>query len=366
MKKTFKKYFIPHPENDHKPHFLREKSVLSVTFMVAILFVLSFVGNYTVRHNKYLASVQSAFLVDLANNDREASGLDKLALNDKLVTAAELKANDMSSKSYFAHTSPEGLTPWHWIDLAGYKYVYAGENLAVNFYNSRDVEQAWMNSPTHRDNILGRNYTEIGIATADGYYKGGKTTFVVQMFGSPKVLAAAPAAEQTVSPKSENTEPQTSDAEAVETQTENPGDTAVLGTETTNLPTPEDTAALPEEFAQTSDVSQNPADSYLYDSSTEVNTSLNQTDENPSPVPAESYTNWFQRLLVSPTDIVQSLYIVLAVIVIFALILKIFIEIRLQHPRNIIYGVLLLVIILAFMHLNTEMFAKQVLVVGAF
>ncbi len=134
-----------------------------------------------------VAAVISAILVDLANADRVSNGLGTLTLNPTLVEVAQAKANDMAAKGYFAHTSPEGLDPWHWFQTVGYEYSLAGENLAVDFSDSGDVERAWMNSPTHRDNILNTKFSEIGIATAQGIYQGRSTTFVVQVFGVPKV-----------------------------------------------------------------------------------------------------------------------------------------------------------------------------------
>jgi hypothetical protein len=111
----------------------------------------------------------------------------------------------MATKGYFSHTSPEGLSPWHWFDTVGYKFMYAGENLAINFSESTDVEQAWMNSPGHRANILNERFTEIGIATAQGTYQGQPTIFVAQMFGKPLPVYTAtktPAKTTKVKPKS--------------------------------------------------------------------------------------------------------------------------------------------------------------------
>jgi hypothetical protein len=133
----------------------------------------------------YVAAVISAVLVELANDDREAQALHELTVDPELVAAAQAKADDMAAKGYFAHETPEGYDSWHWFNQVGYEYSYAGENLAVDFTESADVERAWMASPTHRDNILNDNYTEIGIATAKGTYKGRDAIFAVQMFGRP-------------------------------------------------------------------------------------------------------------------------------------------------------------------------------------
>lgn len=131
------------------------------------------------------AAVISSTLVDLTNADRATASAVKLHVSPLLERTAQAKVNDMVTKGYFAHNSPEGVTPWHWFALAGYNYAYAGENLAIDFFDSADVEKAWMNSPLHRANIVNGTFTEIGIATATGTWNGHETTFVVQMFGRP-------------------------------------------------------------------------------------------------------------------------------------------------------------------------------------
>jgi uncharacterized protein YkwD len=132
-----------------------------------------------------LASVIASNLIELTNKNRQFNNQPLLSYNPVLEQAAQQKANDMAKKGYFAHTSPEGLTSWSWFDRVGYIYAYAGENLAIDFQDSIDVSQAWMNSPTHRANIINPVFTEIGIATAQGKYQGRDTVFVVQMFAKP-------------------------------------------------------------------------------------------------------------------------------------------------------------------------------------
>jgi uncharacterized protein YkwD len=146
----------------------------------------------TALRSPQVAAVVSAALVDLANADRATEGLQHLQVNPTLVAVAQAKANDMAAKGYFAHTSPQGLDPWYWFKEEGYAFTYAGENLAVDFSDSADVERAWMNSPTHRKNVLDPKYTEIGIATAQGWFEGRYTTFVVQAFGAPAAAMQQP------------------------------------------------------------------------------------------------------------------------------------------------------------------------------
>lgn len=138
----------------------------------------------------FFASVLPGVLVDLTNADRQQSGVGTLTLDPALSQAAQLKADDMAAKGYFAHVSPEGKTPWYWLDAVGYKYTYAGENLAVDFNDSKDVEDAWMASPTHHANIVKAQYTRVGFAVAKGMYQGKETTFVVQEFATPPGTSA--------------------------------------------------------------------------------------------------------------------------------------------------------------------------------
>ncbi len=187
--KWLKKYFIPHGENDFKPHFLRHEASLFF-FLVIIIVELGFLTQVFIVFDKtnFLAAVLPGILTTLTNEERAHINDAPLVTNNLLTKAAELKANDMATRGYFAHTSPDGKTPWYWLDQVGYNYNSAGENLAVNFFESNDVAQAWMNSPSHRENILKGEYKEIGIGVASGVYEGRNTVFVAQFFGTPMTV----------------------------------------------------------------------------------------------------------------------------------------------------------------------------------
>ena len=156
--------------------------------IAALVAVLILVGSVPILRTSVLNSfsaIYAAVLVNLTNQNRTKSDIAELKVSPMLEKAAQMKADDMAAKGYFAHNTPEGKTPWYWFDKAGYKYTYAGENLAVNFENSEDVETAWMNSRGHFLNIMNPKFTEIGIATSTGTYKGRTAIFVVQLFGAP-------------------------------------------------------------------------------------------------------------------------------------------------------------------------------------
>jgi uncharacterized protein YkwD len=124
-------------------------------------------------------------LLELTNRQREQNNLPPLSYNEKLAKAAQEKAQNMFQNNYWSHYAPDGTTPWDFVLHAGYEYEYAGENLAKNFLFSQGVVDAWMNSKTHADNIMRREYSEIGFAIVDGVLNGEETTLVVQMFGKP-------------------------------------------------------------------------------------------------------------------------------------------------------------------------------------
>ena len=183
----FKKHFIPHEGNDHRPHILRDSNIRNIIVVVIFLEIFTFlIPTFTnLNGTGNMAAVLPAVLAEFTNQERQIQNLQILTVNPILNKAAEMKAMDMATYGYFAHTSPEGKTPWYWIKKAEYKYQYAGENLAINFSDSKDVTDAWMASPTHKENIVKDNYTEIGTGVANGIYEGRETIFVAQVYANP-------------------------------------------------------------------------------------------------------------------------------------------------------------------------------------
>ncbi len=179
---------------------LTKQVVVGVLSFVVLLETLALLGGFGVLGvpGNNLASVISGVVAMLTNEARTDEHLGALTENELLARGAQMKADDMAEKGYFAHVGPDGSAPWKWFNEAGYKYQYAGENLAVNFTESEDVVTAWMNSPTHRANILRQEFTEIGIGIATGTHKGKRAVYVVQFFGKPAVGTPAPTPDPRV------------------------------------------------------------------------------------------------------------------------------------------------------------------------
>jgi len=110
----------------------------------------------------YATDMNSSGLLQGTNAQRSSSGLGGLSYNSQLAAAAQAKANDMASRDYWSHNTPDGATPWTFITNAGYTYNTAGENLAYGFDSSDSTITGWMNSPEHKANILNSGYKEVG------------------------------------------------------------------------------------------------------------------------------------------------------------------------------------------------------------
>jgi uncharacterized protein YkwD len=130
-------------------------------------------------------------VVVLTNQERTKTGAGVLYENSTLNLAAQKKLEDMFAKNYWDHTGPNGETAWDFISSEDYQYEVAGENLARGFKRSEDVVSAWMDSPTHRKNLLNDRFQEIGIAVGSGKIKGVTTTVIVQLFGRPRTAFAS-------------------------------------------------------------------------------------------------------------------------------------------------------------------------------
>ncbi len=195
-------FFLPHPETHKKAHLISTQAIL---IYIGLFILLQFGFKFYAQVNPGVLGVATAIsqpdVISLTNAERAKQGLPALTEDPRLDAAAAAKAQNMFQENYWAHFAPSGKSPWDFISGSGYKFTYAGENLARNFNASADVVVAWMNSPSHRDNILNSHYQNIGIAVVDGVLNGERTTLVVQEFGKPyEAIAAAPLAQPAAVP----------------------------------------------------------------------------------------------------------------------------------------------------------------------
>ena len=106
-------------------------------------------------------------VIALVNEQRAAHGLGPLAWEQRLTNSAEGYAAYMATADFFAHTGLDGSRMVGRNEAHGYLgWVFMGENLAAGQPTPERVVAAWMNSPTHRANVLADAACEIGIGHA--------------------------------------------------------------------------------------------------------------------------------------------------------------------------------------------------------
>lgn len=342
VKKFLKKYFFPHEGNNYKPHFLRHETAMFLFGLIIVIELGMLVQVFLVfDKTKFLAAVLPGVLTTLTNEERAQNNASPLKENNLLDQAAQLKANDMASIGYFAHTSPEGKTPWYWFKQVGYQYQYAGENLAVNFFDSEDVAQAWMNSPTHRANIVKPEYTEIGIGVASGVYQGRSTVFVAQLFGKPTSTVFTTAPEETPTPTTPT---------PIKNETPPKTITPIKPTTVPKTTTP-----------KISPVKTTPAKVAVAPTNIEV---LGEEATATTTVSAFAkgqlaIKSLIKRVLSSPREYANYIYGVVGIMVFMALLLMLFIKAELRHPAILARGMTLVAVIVALAYVNLSVFASQ-------
>lgn len=203
---TIKHFFLPRESNNQRAKILHPSAIIFyILFFLAVQLSINVLGNLGPNILGYATNISVNDLFTLTNQKRAENGLPLISLSPELNNAAAGKAQDMFSKNYWAHNAPDGTSPWVFITGAGYNYLYAGENLAKDFGDSVGVINAWMDSPTHRANILNDKYKDIGFAVANGTLNGSETTLVVQFFGTraggaPQTSQVAAATVPTATP----------------------------------------------------------------------------------------------------------------------------------------------------------------------
>jgi uncharacterized protein YkwD len=124
-------------------------------------------------------------LLNSHNSERAKTGLAPLRVDGTLVTVARQRAMDMANKSYFSHTSPTGETAFTLLNRSGYSYSTAGENIARNNYPDAQAAgvamNGFMNSPSHRVNIMDGRFRLVGISSVTG--RDGMKYFAVVFSG---------------------------------------------------------------------------------------------------------------------------------------------------------------------------------------
>lgn len=129
-------------------------------------------------------ALQADQVTYLTNLERRRAGLPPLKSNAALAKAAMDHARNMATAGFFEHTDPQGRGPSERAKAAGYP-AGCGENIAMGQRGPAESIAAWMKSPGHKANILGKDYREMG----SGFARSSKgVAYWVQVFAGRDVL----------------------------------------------------------------------------------------------------------------------------------------------------------------------------------
>ncbi|PIR95184.1 hypothetical protein COT95_00085 [Candidatus Falkowbacteria bacterium CG10_big_fil_rev_8_21_14_0_10_37_6] len=154
-------------------------------FKISLLLIW-IIGIFLLPKNPVLAKeLTPQNIVYQTNIEREKLSLPYLTVNSYLEKAAQTKAEDMLSNENFSHNFLNKKFS-EWVKEQNYQYEVVGENLAIHFDDTEPLFNAWLASPTHKQNMLHEKYTEVGVAVVAGNWQGYQTTIVVSIFAKPK------------------------------------------------------------------------------------------------------------------------------------------------------------------------------------
>jgi hypothetical protein len=346
--KQIEGFILPIKDNNYRPHILDGRFLSYLAFILFLLKFVVFFHLLIIPQSSYFANIVTGLLVKMTNEERQIVGAPTLTVNSELSRAAELKARDMVQNNYFAHTSPQGKSPWYWFDLVGYNYEYAGENLAVGYLDAKEVHRAWIGSSTHRENIVNSRYREVGIAVVESNDMGRSTFYVVQMFGTPrKIKTSVALTEKLIAPLDkknieiipEETKKEVEREPEKEPEKELEGDFFVE--ERQNETTQEF-----QETEEEQDEEKEERESFVlgeFDKGVYIYTA--------GIVDSETF-GFFEFFLLEYDEIVQQITMAVLLFLCFVLIINVFLRFDVQHPDLIFKGFCFLVLFIIFDYLD--------------
>lgn len=215
--------------NKHTAHHIHAMRIILLGMLLIAVSIVRIDAHALPRMTKpsvlaYATSMSRSDLFAAANSSRAANGLGPFTLNGQLNNSAQAKAQHMADNNYWAHVAPDGTQPWYFFEAAGYNYVRAGENLAYGFSTSYATNDGWMNSPSHRANVLG-DYIDVGFGIVNSpSFQGGENTIVVAHYGTQaSYTPPAPAPSPTPAPTTtQNVQPSSTAAPAPTSQPPTP------------------------------------------------------------------------------------------------------------------------------------------------
>src|SRR5262249_20439343 len=159
----------------------RHHAALSAFLLVASVLPAALAGDGKEKP-KFEPNAQEKAVSELTNKEREKGKLPALKTNTLLGEVARAHSANMAKKREMKHKL-DGKEPHERLDAAGYDYEVMGENIAVTTNKTPGgIVQGWMGSKIHRENILNKEYTEIGVGVVKNEHG---EVYYTQVFALP-------------------------------------------------------------------------------------------------------------------------------------------------------------------------------------
>lgn len=156
---------------------------LNIDYFLTYPLIFIILGIFLLPKLAFLSSITEQNIIKLTNEERVNLGIPALATNELLTKAAFAKGRSIIESQTFQHDIGDRKFS-NWVKDVNYKYVYVGENLALDFTTSEGTIKAWLNSPSHKKNLLNDKFKEVGIAVIEDQFQGKNTILIVQIFGT--------------------------------------------------------------------------------------------------------------------------------------------------------------------------------------
>lgn len=124
----------------------------------------------TVNKELMLSLVNSVRSKGCQCGDKYYAPAGPLVWNELLEKAAQKHSNEMNKNDYFSHISADGSNGGNRLDAIGYKWIAYAENIGMGYTSEQEVVSAWVKSPSHCKNLMGKDYKEMGVARAGLYW----------------------------------------------------------------------------------------------------------------------------------------------------------------------------------------------------
>lgn len=152
--------------NERRPSYRRAATARALGMLV--LFTIAGCGDSLTGPD--FADSRVGDFVDLMNAHRVNIGCPALVWHGPTAEVAQAHSADMIARSFFAHTNPDGDSPFDRLNDAGVDYSMAAENIAYGYGDATSVLQAWLDSPGHKANIENCALLEHGVGLVDTHW----------------------------------------------------------------------------------------------------------------------------------------------------------------------------------------------------